>query len=168
MESIRTFALAVCITAIATSVLSILLPPERNGMRPMIRFAVSVFFLSSVLTAFFSIRDLPEFSFSLEEDTAEATDLQQEADRQLIAITEQNLVDALDAALRAEGVKAENISVKVHITESGGIEINKVILSLPETEWERGKEAVKQALGSGVEIMREEESDGMEKTNRAS
>ncbi len=156
METIRTFVLSVCITAISTSVLTMLLPPERSGMRQMMRFAVTAFFLSSLLLSLFSVRELPKLSLPDESADMAKTDLQEETDRQLLTLTEQNLAETLSAALTREGITAENISVEAHITESGGIEINKVVLSLPTAEWERGRAVITGTLGSGVEIIQEE------------
>ncbi len=152
MTAIKTFALSLCVTAIATSLFYFLLPEQKRGLEHILRFAVSLFFLASLVSAFAGVgelSDLPDYTVTTE---AYSSGLQAEIDAQILSLTEEAVEQQLLSSLSEAGITAEKLEVEAYITESGSIEMSRVTVSLSS---DAGLDIIRTAVGSDVEIVQE-------------
>ncbi len=121
------FAAMLCISAVGCCALKLLLP--ENGLEPVLRVILSVFFL---LCLFLPLRDLrPE-----KLDAAalplvmepERGDLERTYQEQLARSTAENIRRVIEVRLEKMGVNTEEVKleVKVHIDADGRIEIEGI------------------------------------------
>lgn len=124
MDGIRMTATALCITAVITAVLFMLLPSEKY--RGVMKFAVSLFLLCGLIAPFTG----GGFSFSLDlpqTDTQDRTEKTVEAAQSYLAgMVEERLSLSLEEALALKGTKGVKIRADIHMEEDGSIFIDRI------------------------------------------
>lgn len=124
MEGIRMTAAALCITAVITAVLFMLLPSEKY--RGVMKFAVSLFLLCGLIAPFTG----GKFSFSFElpqTDTQQRTEETVEAAKSYFTgVIEERLNLTLSEALALKGIEGVKIHVEIHMETDGSIIIDRI------------------------------------------
>lgn len=131
MNVVREWAVSICITLVATSVFSMLIP--HGGMEKVMKFAVSAFFISCLLSPFWS--GLPNLNWEAEAAIqTDYGDISSRLNEQVVRLSEANLRRVIGKILEENDIKAEKISPQVHILDDGSISISKVVVELTEDE----------------------------------
>lgn len=124
MDGIRMTATALCITAVITAVLFMLLPSEKY--RGVMKFAVSLFLLCGLIAPFTG----GDFSFSFDlpqTNTQDRTEKTVEAAQSYLAgMVEERLSLSLEQALALKGTKGVKIRADIHMEEDGSILIDRI------------------------------------------
>ena len=127
MEGIRMTATALCITAVVTAVLFMLLPSEKY--RGVMKFAVSLFLLCGLIAPFTK----GNFSFTLELPQADVPDRAEETvqatQSYLEGVVEERLNLSLQEVLEAKGRKDVKIRTDIHMEADGSIIIDRIIVT---------------------------------------
>ena len=130
MDGIVTIGTSICITLVATSIFSMLLP--NSQLDKVIKFAISLFFLTSIISPFASTK----LNFHLDMDDIDLdmnrTDLQQEVNSQFSTIAGKNLESSIEKMLIYDGIKVEKVSVMINKTDSNDIYISKILIYINE------------------------------------
>lgn len=159
MQTLKVAALGLVFVSAACCIYYYLLP--EGGVSRTARRILSVFFLACVLSPLFSVFNaLGSFaSFSLPEETGTL----QTNPGPLAAAGEAAVREAAEALIRAKTDVPFEIRISVHITETGGIDIERLHVRF-EREF-NGREdlaaALREALGCPVET---EVENGLEET----
>lgn len=154
MDTIREWAASICITLVATSIFSMLIP--HGGMEKVMKFAVSAFFISCLLSPFWS--GLP--SLGWEAEAAIQTDyssISSQLNEQVVRLSEANLRRVISDILDEKGIEAEKITPQVHILDDGSISITKVVVELAGDEnknVQSVQELLEQETGLETEVTR--------------
>lgn len=127
MEGIRMTATALCITAVITAVLFMLLPSEKY--RSVMKFAVSLFLLCGLIAPFTG----GKFSFSFDfpqTDTQNRTEETVEAAQSyLTGVIEERLNLTLSESLALKGIEEVKINAEIHMEADGSIIIDRITAS---------------------------------------
>ena len=149
MEGIRYIGMSVCITAVAASIFSMLLPGKK--LDRVLKFSVSLFFLAGVAAPFFE-KGL-DFSFALEWSgvtSQSEPQLSEAVSSEFSALAQRKLAAAVEQALLEKGIAPEKVAVMIHIDEEGGVSISRAELLLPVEEKQQSAEVeatVREVLG---------------------
>jgi len=130
MNEISVFAKSLCMLVFICAILEELYP--KGSMEKISRFLLSVFILVSLISpikkliesdfSFLSIKEtISSFSFSSLDD-----EIVKEASKSIENLAAKELIK--------ENIDFKNITVKMDITESGGISIDKIIVNLKDYE----------------------------------
>ncbi len=154
MDTIREWAASICITLVATSIFSMLIP--HGGMEKVMKFAISAFFISCLLSPFWS--GLPNLSWEAEAAIqSDYSGISSQMNEQVIRLSEANLRRVIGEILEENGIKTEKISPQVHISDDGSISISKVMVELAEDEnknVQSVQELIEQETGLEAEVTR--------------
>lgn len=129
METIRMLGMTICITAVVTAIFSMLVP--NSGNERVLKFAVSLFFLTGLISPFatgdldFHL-DLGEF-----ENPAVRQELSGEVGEQFCSLAGKNLEAAVERVLLAQGIAPKKVTVQINIGADGGISITRMEVLLP-------------------------------------
>lgn len=152
MDTIREWAASICITLVATSIFSMLIP--HGGMEKVMKFAISTFFISCLLSPFWS--GLPNLSWEAEAAIqSDYSGISSQMNEQVIRLSEANLRRVIGEILEENGIKTEKISPQVHISDDGSISISKVMVELAEDEnknVQSVQELIEQETGLEAEV----------------
>jgi hypothetical protein len=128
METIRSIGASICITLVVTGIFSMLMPSRT--MEKIIRFAVGLFFLSSLILPFAS----GDFSFDLSvpewEDTQPGESLTQQVQNSTIRVSEQKVEELAESLLEAEGIVPQKVTATINIEQDNRITITKLSIVL--------------------------------------
>ncbi len=158
MEEIKSWACSVCAAAVCGAVFKMMFP--EGNLQKIFKCVICVFFLCTVISPLMEI-ELPDFKniadseYDFPKENTEFNDISAKViEEQIIADTSELLLD--------DGIVLSDISVKINISGSGGIDINKFALTLDRNyDFNMIKEKVKQKIGIEPEIfVSGEKTDG--------
>ena len=153
MNEIKQWAVNVCVTLAATGIFSMLIP--HGNMEKVMKFAVSVFFLSCLLFPFFT--GLPELQWNAQESTGVPYEnIQETMNRQFLELSRKRIEQIVGQILAAEGIQPEKITADIHISEDNSVSINKVTVTLNGTSRltaDRMRSIIKEQTGIETETM---------------
>ena len=146
MDSIKSAACGLCITAVAVGLVSYLAP--KSGTGKTVNFVLRLFFLSVLIFCVCKTR-LPEFSFSQEQPAfpAEEEGLSRLVEQQLVSSYQQKIAEMAEEALRNYLSGDFQTEAFVYISEDGVINISSIRILIPE-----GEEVSRQAVEKVEEI----------------
>lgn len=128
MDSIQSWALAVCITMVGATVFSMLVP--NSNMKKVVTFAINLFFISSLLSPI--VIHPPNIDFSAtESEIVENSALTQTMQQEVIAMTENELTKELEQLFTQNGYKFNQIAIDINSTDGS---IEKVTIDMPISE----------------------------------
>ena len=153
MNEIKKWAVNVCVTLAATGVFSMLIP--HGSMEKVMKFAVSVFFLSCLLFPF--VTDLPRLQWNaLESAGTPYENVQETMNRQFLELSRKRIEHIVRQILDTEGIQPEKIIADIHISEDNSVSINKVTVTLSEKNRlmaGRMRSIIKEQTGIEIETM---------------
>ncbi len=153
MEGIRMIGMSLCVTAAVTALFSMLVPDNR--MEKVLRFAVSLFFLTSLVSPFLSGGLDFHMDLSVPDSAQSDPGLAQSVESQFTGLAEKKVASAVEKALAQEGIPVKKVQVSININEDGGISITKMCITVNGEEHpDTGKiaETVKREVGFTPEI----------------
>lgn len=158
MDGIRMTAAALCVTAVITAVLFMLLPSEKY--RSIMKYTVSLFFLCGLIAPF--VGGDFSFSFTLPEMEPESRkeETVQAAETYFIGVVEERISASLEERLAVRGADGLKIEAAIHMEEDGRISIDRIIV------WnvsEENRAAVSAMMKEETGIMPEIAADASEK-----
>lgn len=128
MDSIQSWALAVCITMVGATIFSMLVP--NSNMKKVVTFAINLFFISSLLSPI--VIDPPNIDFSAtESEIVENSALTQTMQQEVITITENELTKELEQLFTQNGYKFNQIAIDINSTDGS---IEKATIDMPTSE----------------------------------
>lgn len=133
--------MTICITLVITGIFSILVP--NTTMEKTLKFAVSLFFISSLILPFtqgdldFSFSD-----FSIEQTEVKNEALETSMQNSFTAITQKKIENQLLTKLELEGLPAKKITVRINIDADNSITISKLSVTLAEEYREKQGDVV--------------------------
>lgn len=130
MDGIRTVATSICFTLICTGVFSILVPGK--GMERVLKFAIGLFFLSSLVLPFTQNHLDFSFSMSRSDREPETQNLEQSFQRNFIELAKRNLELEIDRILNENQIESEKTEITVNINADNSIDITKIVIQIPE------------------------------------
>lgn len=154
MEAIKTIGMSICITIIVTSIFSMLLPNTK--LDKVIKFAISLFFLTGIVSPFFS-SDL-NFNFKVEDIIPEqsTTQLNQTMHNQFLSVAQTNLENAVQRMLKNDGINAIKVEVLINKLDKDNISISKLMVYIEnetKTSSKRIEDLVKKEVGLSPTIV---------------
>lgn len=128
MDTVRSIGASICITLAVTGIFSMLMPSRT--MEKVIRFAVGLFFLSSLILPFttgdFSVDlTIPEWEESLQ--TKQLTD---QVKNSTVTVSQQKVERLAESLLKAEGITPQKVTATINIEEDNSITITKLSIVL--------------------------------------
>ena len=132
MEAIRTIAMSICITAVVTSIFSMLVP--NASMEKALKFGISLFFLTGLISPF--LNNAIDFHIDL-DSVKVGTRSQQMTDaveKQFSSLAGQRVAAAVENVLAAKGIPTKKVTAVVNIGADGSISINDLTVSLDEND----------------------------------
>lgn len=128
METIRTIGISICVTAVVTAIFSMLLPDSRFDR--VLKFAISLFFLTGVISPFVS----GQLDFRVSSEELELPDapsgLEQQVEQQFSALAAHQLEAGIDFQLQTQGIEAEKVAVFIHIEPGQSVSISRITIQL--------------------------------------
>ena len=139
MKTLQTWAMGLCLAALAGTILRKLAP--ENGSGKVFRVLLSAFFICVFLTPFFTAFSFPtELSLDLLPADFEQTVLEDTVAKQLHETVRQAATEVATTALAAQGITAEKIEVVTDNAADGSIYIARVDVTLaPKSRGKRAK-----------------------------
>ncbi len=149
MEAVKNWAFSICAAAICGAVLNIVLP--EGGAQKTYKTVLCVFFLSVLVSPLTQI-EIPNFLeiSDIEYNYTQITE--NEFTENSFEMIEEKILTDTKNLLREKGITPKDISVKVNISESGSIDINKFVLTLDENPFGLSQE-IYQKIGITPEII---------------
>ncbi len=127
MEQIKSLALTICVTAVATGIFSLLIP--NNSFEKVMRFSVSLFFIIGIASPILS-KDI--FSFSLDlsnlKPPPEITAFKADTDNQFVNLAVSNIEKDIKASLEQVDLDIKTVRVLVNQQENKTVSIDKVVI----------------------------------------
>ena len=150
MDEIRNWAFSICSAAICGAVMNIILP--EGSTQKIFKSVFCVFFLCCVISPLLTMDFLNEKNFfaALEIEDADENSLESGFYEPSARIMEEEIRTKTENILRSENVEFGNISVRVNILESGGIEINEFSIAVYDIP-----ESVKEKIGNETGLIQE-------------
>lgn len=130
MNGIRMIAESVCITLIITGIFSLLIPS--NTLEKVIKFAIGLFFISSLVLPFTKQQLDFSFDFQQEQQSMQNQMLEQGVENYFITIAEQKLESQIQTLLESNQIFPESVRFQIHIAEDNSIDINEICVTLSE------------------------------------
>ena len=130
MKAFSQLALLLCYLSVAVTILSIFIPQKRT--RKIFGFVIGLFAVASLIAGFRDSGFRPiDMIVETDEISVPAYDSQEYRDM-VVQTTAQNLVEAADEILRAEGICAEDIQLTLKISDEGRIYVNDIVIYISE------------------------------------
>ena len=126
MEAIKTIGMSICITLVVTSIFSMLVPDTK--LDKVIKFAISLFFLTSLISPFFT----SDIKFRIDVDNLmpekTVTSLDEATQTQFLSLATKNIESAVLRILKNDGINVQKVEVLVNKTEDSNISITKLMV----------------------------------------
>lgn len=135
MEAIRNIGISICISMVVTSIFSMLVPDTK--MDKVLKFAISLFFLTSIISPFMTNKINFTMDFSEVSKVQSRSNLIDTSNKQFSELAAVNLERSLTKILSSEGVVVQKIVVTINKSETGDISISKLMVYLDETNENR-------------------------------
>lgn len=135
MEAIRNIGISICISMVVTSIFSMLVPDTK--MDKVLKFAISLFFLTSIISPFMTNKINFTMDFSEVSKVQARSNLIDTSNKQFSELAAVNLERSLTKILSSEGVVVQKIVVTINKSETGDISISKLMVYLDETNENR-------------------------------
>ena len=150
MDEIRNWAFSICSAAICGAVMNIILP--EGSTQKIFKSVFCMFFLCCVISPLLTMDFFNEKNFfaALEIEDADENSLESGFYEPSARIMEEEIRTKTENILRNENVEFGNISVRVNILESGGIEINEFSIAVYDIP-----ESVKEKIGNETGLIPE-------------
>lgn len=135
MENLKLIGTSLCITALLTSLFSMLIPKLK--LKSTVSMAVSLFFLASLVSPFLSGNlklSLPTV-FSYRSETPPP--VSNAVSKQFLSLAESKLEANLTKVLQEMKINPKEIQVEINIDEDNSISINKLKIVLEKGDAER-------------------------------
>lgn len=158
MEIVRNWAFSICAASVCGAILNMILP--EGSTQKTYKAVFCVFFLC-VLISPLSEFEIPDFEAITENiDKIESENIENnEFSENSVSIIEDAVIKDAQSILAEEGIAAKDISVKINISENGGIDINKFVLTLDSVcDLDLLKKKIFQKTGIMPEIIISEEN----------
>lgn len=132
MDAIRTIAMSICVTAVVTSIFSMLVP--NASMEKALKFGISLFFLTGLVSPFLNNR----VDFHIDLDSIPTGTANQQmtnaVENQFSSLAGQRVAAAVENVLVTGGIHPKKVTAAVNITEDGSISINNLTVLLEKNE----------------------------------
>lgn len=138
MSALSQLALTLCYLSVAVTVISLFIPQKRT--RKIFSFVIGLFVLCSLMDIVANAMDVIDTDgIDISDAVVETSDPQDYNDA-VIQMTADNLVSATDEILRAEGIEARDIQIRLKISDSGRIYVDDVVIYINENDLLRKQE----------------------------
>ena len=138
MSGLSALSGMICRICIAVSILSVLIPRKRTAK--ILRFVFGMFLIAELVSGV--VAQIESISVSLPSADEIAVQEYDESDYHELAaqLTADKITEALDLILKNEGITAEDIRVKLKISEDGRIYAERAVIYISEACSDRADE----------------------------
>ncbi|WMJ23025.1 stage III sporulation protein AF [Paludicola sp. MB14-C6] len=132
MEGIRTIGMSMCITLVVTSIFSMLIPDSK--LDKVLKFAISLFFLTSIISPFFTSKI--DFGVDFNNMVMEQTNTKMDkaVEEQFFSLAQKNIASTLERYLKNEEISVRKIEVFVNKTADNNISISKLMVYIDASQ----------------------------------
>lgn len=124
MESLKYIGMSICITTVITSIFTMLLP---NGkLDNVIKFAITLFFLTSIISPFLNTDLKLDFKTFSEEIISTNASLEVDISDAFIDIAKLHIEENINKLLTENNINNKKISIDINILDDTSIYIEKV------------------------------------------
>lgn len=149
MDAIRSWAMSVCLAALAAGIAGMLAP--KGNLEKIYRFAITLFFLCSVLVPLISLRHVSLPTFAVSSADPQAAELSQTVADQTLQQVRENVADVARSVCQKQGVTPISVDVVVQKDANGAYDPQSVSISIHATDAGR-QSAVVSAVQSTLGI----------------
>lgn len=135
MEAIRNIGISICISMVVTSIFSMLVPDTK--MDKVLKFAISLFFLTSIISPFMTNKITFTMDFSEVAKVEAHSNLIDTSNKQFSELAATNLERSITKILISEGIAVQKIVVTINKSGTADISISKLIIYLDGTNDDR-------------------------------
>lgn len=152
MDAVRSWAMSVCLAALAAGIAGMLAP--RGNLEKILKFAVSLFFLCSVLVPLFSLRHirLPDVAVSAPSGQTSFTSAVEEMS---LSQVRESLAAQVKTVCTDLGVTPVSVEVEVEKNQDGAYDPKSAHITLSADQMGRAAAvaaAVKEKLGFEAQV----------------
>lgn len=130
MEAIKTIGASICLTIVATSIFSMLMPNTK--LDKILKFAISLFFLASLVSPFANA----SFDFHIDLDAIApqqtTNQVKTAMDNSFSELAAMNLEAGISRMLKQNGIAVKKTQVIINKSELDNITISKLIVHVDE------------------------------------
>lgn len=137
MEAVRSWAMSVCLAALAAGIAGTLAP--KGNLEKIYKFAITLFFLCSVLVPLFSLRNVRLPRFNVSSANAQTAVFSQSVADQTLQQVRDSVADVARSVCQKQGVTPASVDVVVLKDANGAYDPQSVMISLSEED--AGKQA---------------------------
>ncbi len=153
MNTLQAMGTAICMTMIATAIFSLLI--TNRSMERVMRFALSLFFLSVLLSPVLTLEVEELLDFSVDE-TALLQE-QQRMEDHLLSLADTQLQTQAEAMLQAAGIDYQKVEVAIHNNGETGITISELVVWINDANFTAPvKQTLEGYFGVSPEVKMEE------------
>lgn len=154
MEGLQYIGISICITAIVTSIFSMLVPD--NHLDKVLKFAISLFFLTGIISPF--ANNKLNFRIEMEDiiDAPSSHELSASMENQFVTIASRNIEAQAEKILNKNNIFPKKIEIFINITEDDSISINKMMVYIKKDSGENQqtiKTLIKDEMGITPQIL---------------
>lgn len=151
MDAIRSWAMSVCLAALAAGIAGMLAP--KGNLEKIYKFSITLFFLCSILVPLIGLRHVRLPTFAVSSADTQTAELSQTVADQTLQQVRENVADVARSVCQKQGVTPFSVDVVVQKDASGAYDPQSISLSLQAGDAGKQAEvtsAVQNALGIPV------------------
>lgn len=158
MDTIKAISFSICITIVVTSIFSMLMPHSK--LDKVIGFAISLFFLTGIVSPFFSSKI--SFNISLDDIIPKKSTeyMQTSIQSGMNVLTQKSLENTVERLLEKEKIDVAEVQISINKISYDHISISKVMVYINKSnqidivsDTEKITSIVKQQIGVLPEII---------------
>lgn len=151
MDAVRSWAMSVCLAALAAGIAGMLAP--KGNLEKLYKFAITLFFLCSVLLPLFGLRHVRLPTLHVSSADAQTTAFSQAVAAQSLQQVRDSVANVARAACQKQGVTPFSVDVVVQQDRNGAYDPQSIAISLNPGDAEKQADvasAVQSTLGIPV------------------
>lgn len=153
MESLKFIGISICITTVITSIFTMLLPDGK--LDNVIKFAITLFFLTSIVTPFIDSDLNLDFKSLTQEISLETNKtLEKELSNTFIQIAKSYIEEDINDNLIKNNIPIKKVSISINILSDSSIYIEKVKIYITSKE-EDNTEKINEIVLNEINIIPE-------------
>lgn len=154
MDAVRSWAMSVCLAALAAGIAGMLAP--KGNLEKLYKFAITLFFLCSVLLPLFNLRHVHLPTLQVSTTDAQATTFSQTVAAQNLQQVRDSVANVAQSVCQKQGVTPLSVDVVVQKDQKGAYDPQSIAISLNQNDAEKQTDvasAVQSALGIPVKTL---------------
>lgn len=149
MDAVRSWAMSVCLAALAAGIAGMVAP--KGNLEKIYKFAITLFFLCSVLVPLFNLRHVRLPTFSVSSTETQTAAFSQAFAEQTMQQVKDSVADVVRSVCEKQGVTPASVDVSVRQDANGTYDPQNVSLILNRAD-EYKQTAVVSALQNALGI----------------